>query len=193
MSLRPCMLLFVPLLGSAPMVAAEAAFGAQAHLAKPMGTFSNGGHLDNRIGLGLGIQVPVDFGAGHVLRPRLDFMSFSRNSGDIRYKTDSVLLLADYNYYVAEERDGAYLIAGIGLHSTRLDATKPVGPLKANGRMTTTGFAYNVGLGYAFNRNVAMELRYQGMDMGALNYNLGRAGDSAYMANSLVGSIGFTF
>lgn len=193
MSLHPRMLLLAPLLATAPLAAAEASFGGQIHLAKPLGTFSDAGHLDNRLGFGVGIQVPVDFGAGHVLRPKLDYLTFNRGSGDRRYKADSFLLMADYNYFIAEEAEGAYLIAGLGFHSTRLDAARTFGPLSASGRRTHSGLAYNVGLGYAFNKNVGVELKYLGMDMGELSYNLPRTYDTGFMANSIVGTLSFKF
>ncbi|WP_306600677.1 outer membrane beta-barrel protein [Geothrix sp. 21YS21S-2] len=193
MSLRPRMLLLAPFLAAAPLAAAEASFGGQIHLAKPLGAFSDSGRLDNRLGFGLGIQAPVDFGAGHILRPKLDYLAFSRGGGDRRYKADSLLLMADYTYFVAEEAEGGYLIAGLGFHSTRLDAAKTFGPVTARGRKTHNGLAYNVGLGYAFNRNVGMEVKYLGMDMGELGYNLPGAYDAGFMANAIVGTLSFRF
>jgi hypothetical protein len=193
MSLHPRMLFLPPLLAAAPLSAAEASFGGQIHLAKPLGTFADAGHLGDRLGFGLGIQVPVDFGAGHMLRPKLDYLAFNRGSGDRRYKADALLLMADYTYFVAEAAEGGYLIAGLGFHSTRLDATKTFGPLAASGVRTHTGLAYNVGLGYAFNRNVGMEVKYLGMDLGELGYNVPGAYDAGYMANSIVGTLSFRF
>ncbi len=187
------MLLSAPLLAAAPLAAAEASFGGQINLAKPLGTFSDSGHLDGRMGFGLGIQVPVDFGAGHILRPRLDYLTFSRGGGNNRYKSDSLVAMADYTYFVAQEAEGGYLLAGLGFHSTRLDAAKRFGPTQTSAKSTHTGLAYAVGLGYAFNRNVTAEVKFLGLDMGRLDYALPGTSDSGFMANSIVGSLGFRF
>ncbi|BDU72976.1 outer membrane beta-barrel protein [Mesoterricola silvestris] len=187
------MLLIAPLLAAAPLAAAEAGFGAQLHLAKPLGTFSDARHLDNTLGWGLGLMVPVDFGAGQGLRPKLDYLSFRRGAGDQRYKADALLLMADYTCFVADEAEGGYVFAGLGLHSTRLDATRGIGPLVTGARHTHTGFAFNVGLGYAFTRNFTFEVKYLGMDMGRLAYTLPATTDPSFMANAIVGSLGYKF
>ncbi len=187
------MLLSAPLLAAAPLAAAEASFGGQINLAKPVGTFSDSGHLDGRMGFGLGIQVPVDFGAGHVLRPRLDYLAFSRGGGNDRYKSDSLVVMADYTYFVAQEAEGGYLIGGLGFHSTRLDVGKRFGPTQASAKSTRTGLAYAVGLGYAFNRNVTAEVKFLGLDMGRLDYSLPGTSDAGFMGNSIVASLGFRF
>ena len=185
-------LAFLPLLVPAPLLASETTFGFQGQVAIPTGTFGDAGHLDRKVGLGLGLQMPIDFGGGHILRPKLDYLSLSRDSSGINYKAEALVLLADYNYHFAGSREGAYLIAGLGLHSTRRNVTRTFGPLSAKADSTDTGFAYNLGLGYAFNPNVALEAKYLGLNLGTLGYGV-LGTDAGFMGNSVVVSVGLTF
>lgn len=180
------------LLHAVPAGASEPHFGLQAHGAFPAGTLGDDRHLDGRIGLGLGFQVPVDFGAGHVLRPKLDYLVLNRNSGGIRYKVDSLQLMVDYNYYLEDRREGAYFIGGLGMHSTRRDVTRSFNAIHVTNSGTSTGLCYNAGMGYAFNRNLAVELKYLGIDLSRFDFK-GQPSDPSYMGNSLVASFSFTF
>jgi opacity protein-like surface antigen len=186
-------LLPVLLLCAAPLAAQEAGLGAQIHVFKPVGTFADRDHLDGRTGLGLGVQVPIDFGAGHVLRPRLDYLAGKRDNAGTRYDTRSWVLMADYVYHVAQEKEGAYVFGGLGLHSSRISASRTWGLAAAETRATTTGLAYALGLGYAFNRNLAVEAKFQGLDMGRMAFRQGFPADAGYFANSVVGTVSFTF
>lgn len=188
---RPALAL-LPALASAPLLAYETHFGLQGHLAVPTGTFGDAGHLDRKAGLGLGLEVPIDFGRGHVLRPNLDYLSFSRDSAGVSYRAEALVLMADYNYHFSGAREGAYFIAGLGVHSTRRDATRNFGAVPYKADSTGTGLAYDLGVGYAFTPNVSMEMKYLGLAMNRLNFR-GMGSDGGFMGNSVVLSVGLTF
>lgn len=192
MSNRLHALAFLPLLASAPLAASETTFGFQGNLAIPTGTFGDHAHLDRKVGLGLGLQMPVDFGGGHVLRPTLDYLALSRDSAGVNYKADALVLLANYNFHFAGEKEGAYLIAGLGLHSTRRTVTRTFAAVPVKNDTTDTGLAYNVGLGYGFTRNVALEVKYLGLNLGSLGFGVAGS-DGSFMGNSVVVSVGLTF
>lgn len=186
-------LLCLASLVAVPAAAADTTFGLQAHLAVPTGTFGNAAHLDGRIGYGLGFHAPIDFGAGHVLRPRLDYLSWTRDGNGIRYKIDSLVVMADYNYFFTEDRgDGAFLIAGLGLHSTRRDTARTYQGTVRKSDTGASGLAYNLGVGYAFSRNVTLDVKYLGMDMKRQDYGAGGS-DSGFMGQSVVATVGVTF
>jgi opacity protein-like surface antigen len=129
-----------------------------------------------------------------VLRPKLDYLAFRRDGGGVRYRTDSILLMADYNYYLTEEREGAYLIGGLGLHHTRRDVSRNLlVPGTATADVGTTGLAYNLGLGLALSKNAALELKYLGMDMNALKYKQPGVTEGGFMGNGVVLSLSYTF
>ena len=189
-------LFLLPLLAVLPATGAEVDFGIQGSVALPTGAFGDADHLDRKPGFGLGIQAPIDFGDGHVLRPRLEYLGFRRNSGEINYKADSYLLMADYNYHVTGDREGVYFLGGLGLHHTRRSVTRPLVGASITGSSSTTGLAYNVGLGYAFSRNAALEVKYLAMHMGALGLGkVARTGleDSAFAAKGVQVSFSYTF
>ena len=174
--------------------AVEVDLGLQAYGALPLGTFGDSAHLDRRPGLGLGLQVPIDLGEGHVLRPKLDFLTFRRNSDGFTYRTDSWVLMADYLYYLTGEKEGIYLLGGAGLHTTRRDFSWLLAGQPARGDGRTTGFAYNVGLGYAISPSMGVELRFLGMDMGRLDGTVPRGfTDPRFTGNALTLAFSITF
>lgn len=189
-ALLACTLAVLPALASDST--SFTAFGIQAHIAHPTGGLGSNDNLDRKTGLGLGLQMPIELGDGHVLRPKVDFLSYNRDDSGIRYKVESLSLLLDYNFFPEFRREGAYFIAGAGLHSTRRDATRTFAGTAVSASDSGSGFAYNVGLGYAFNPNVALELKYMGLDLGDLRFN-GQTPDKSFMANSVVASLSFLF
>lgn len=191
--LRLLELLAASCLAAAPSLASETRFGLQGHLALPKGTFGDGGHLDHKLGWGLGFQVPVNFGNGHEFRPRLDYLAFRRNEGGIRYHADSLVLLGDYLFYFEEERrEGAYILGGLGLHHTRLDVSRSLTTGTVTADRGTTGLAWNLGLGYLVTPNLAFEVKFLGLGMGKLPLRPAGA-DPSYMGNSIQASISYTF
>ena len=80
----------------------------------------------------------------------------------------------------------------MGLHSTRRDATRPFAGVNQSTDGSASGFAYNLGLGYAFSPNLALELKYTGLNLGTLQYK--QAGtDPSFMANTVVATVSLTF
>ena len=181
-------------LATMPAVAAEPGFGGQFNLAFPTGREADRDHLDGKPGLGLGIQVPIEFDGGRVLKPRLDYLAFSRNSQGTSYRQNSLVALAEYNHYFSGiNRDGAYLIGGLGFHSTERKVSgnfQNLG-LPAASR-TSTGLAYDLGLGLALNRTAALEIRFLGLGLNELR-SQGRVVDAGFQGNSVVASLSVTF
>jgi len=181
-------------LAAIPAVAAEPGFGAQFNLAFPMGREADRDHMDGKPGLGLGLQVPIDFEGGRVLKPRLDYLAFSRNAQGASYRQNSLVALAEYNHYFGgTSREGAYLIGGLGFHSTERKVSsnfRGLG-LPAASR-TSTGLAYDLGLGLALNRSTALELRFLGLGLNEVRTQ-DRVVDGGFQANSVVASLSLTF
>ena len=190
--IRPA--LIAAFLAGFPALAAEPGFGGQFNLAFPMGREADRLHMDGRPGLGLGLQVPIEFDSGHVLKPRLDYLAFNRNSQGSSYRQHSLVALAEYNhFFTGNVRDGAYLIAGLGFHSTdrKVSGNFANLGLPAAGR-TSTGLAYDLGVGLALNRTVSLELRYLGMSLNEVR-SQGQVVDPGFQGNNLVASVGFSF
>ncbi len=193
MKMRTRSILVCPFLAAAAsLMADEAEFGLQAHLAMPTGKFGDGNHLDRKSGTGVGIKIPVDFGLGQILKPKLDYLTWRRDDGSHHYQANTLMLLVDYNHYLAEEKAGLFFVAGLGVHSTRHEMTRTLVAVPVSARERSTGVAYNFGLGYSFNKHVALEVKYLGMDLGELK-NAALAVDSGFMANSVVATLSCTF
>ena len=184
--------LLVPFLAALPVLGAETSAGLELHLASPTGRFGDGAHLDRKVGVGVGLQLPIDFGSGHLLRPKAEYLVFNRGGGGDRYKTDALILAVDYDYFFTEPREGAYLLAGLGIHSTRRGAQRTVALVTTTSTDRATGLFYNFGLGYAFSRNVGLEVKYVGLDLSELRYRPVGV-DPSFMGNAVVATLGFTF
>jgi len=180
------------LVAASPARATDLTVGLQGHFAIPSGKAADNTHLDGKTGFGLGLNFPVDLGNGHVFRPKVDYIAFNRETMGITSKSDTISVIADYNYYFAGQRQGAYLIAGLGYNSTKREISGTVYGLKASVDATTSGLAYNFGLGFAFNKTVALELKYMGADLPDFKYN-GYTVDTSYTANAIVASVSITF
>lgn len=191
--MRTRTLSFLLLLAALPAAGADVSFGFQVHAGLPVGTFGDDAHLDRKAGFGLGFQVPVDFGAGHFLKPRLDYLAFRRGDGALEYRTDTLLLRADYNYFFEEEHQGTYFIAGLGVHSTRRKAERFFNAVTAKADDGTTGLAYDLGLGYAFTPNAALEVTWLGMNMGPLPFKNLSARDAGFMGNTVLATFSYRF
>lgn len=185
-------ILLCALAAGVPAQAQVRAFGLQAHLAIPSGKAADDMHLDGKTGFGFGVTFPVDFGGGHVFRPKVDYMAFSRETMGITSKSDTISVLADYNFHFSGRRQGAYLIAGLGYNSTRREISGTVYGIKASVDTTTNGLAYNFGLGFAFSPKMALEAKYMGAELPDFKYN-GYTVDTSYTANATVLSLSITF
>ena len=88
---------------------------------------------------------------------------------------------------------GTYLIGGLGFHSTERKVSgnfQNLG-LPAASR-TSTGLAYDLGLGLALNRTAALEIRFLGLGLNELR-SQGRVVDAGFQGNSVVASLSVTF
>jgi opacity protein-like surface antigen len=186
--------LLLSLLTTVPALASDAFtnFGIQAHVAHPTGTLGNATNLDRKTGLGLGLQLPITLGEGHVLRPKVDYLACNRETGGSRYKLETLSLLVDYTFYPEYRREGVYFIAGAGLHSSRRDLTRSFAGVALDASDSGSGLAYNLGMGYAFNPNVALELKYLGLDQGDMKF-AGQPAEKGFMGNAVVASLSFLF
>jgi opacity protein-like surface antigen len=171
--------------GSALSAQSPMRFGIEGHFASPTGKAGDKDHLDGKAGYGLGLVFPVDNGNGSVFRSKVDFYTFSRTDYGITSKSDIIAVLADYNYYFqGKSNGGPYMIAGIGYNSTKREYSSRSVSIGA----TTSGFAYNFGLGLAVNPNFAFELKYMGADLQDLKLQ-GYLVDKSFTANATVLSL----
>jgi hypothetical protein len=182
--------------GSIPSLAQESGFGLQAHLAMPLGKIADSEHLDQKNGLGVGIYFPVyvPCECGWVLRPKLDYLRSNRQSQGITARISTLSVIVDVNFYLSGSPFwGPYLIAGVGLNSSKRELGGSLYGLPS----TTAGssdfsLAYNVGLGYQFSRAFQGEVKYFGADLKDFTY-MGRVVEAGYLGKSVVLSIGRTF
>jgi hypothetical protein len=180
------------MLAMTPALALETSFGLQGQIFRPVGAFAAQERLNRDFGFGAGFHVPIDFGAGQVLRPRFDYLDLRRDSDGIRYRTASMILSVDYTHFFEGVREGAYFIGGLGLHSTSRDVTRPFTRV-ASSKGSATGLYYNVGLGYAPKPNFGLELTYVGLDMPPVHFPGANPSDPRFMGNGLAATVSFTF
>lgn len=137
-----------------PATAQDLRFGVQAHASLPMGDLKDA--VDSKAGIGVGLHLTVDFGQGHVLRPRLDYVAFpDATVYSVKNRVNDLSLGADYLYMI-EGRTGCYVLGGLSANRWKFDAE--VGGLSFS--TSTTKLGYALGTGYAFNENVSLELRF---------------------------------
>lgn len=146
---------------SVALTAQDLKYGLQAHVTLPLGDLKD--TVDSKPGIGLGAHMTVDFGQGHVLRPRVDFIAFpDATVFDVKNKVNNLSLGADY-LYVFEGKTGFYVLGGLAVNRWKVDAELPgIGPLT----VTTTKLGYALGGGFAFNEQVSAELRYSASQYG---------------------------
>lgn len=139
-------------------------YGIQLHASLPQGDLKDA--QDSKLGLGFGAHMTFDLKGGHMIRPRFDAVFFpNSNRYGFTYKTTDLSLGADYLYFLSGKPQGAYLIAGLGLHHWKTELSSPViggypaGTATDNSNKLGTAF----GIGYSFNHAVGAELRYINM------------------------------
>lgn len=103
----------------------------------------------------------LDFGGGHVLRPRLDLACLARKTEDeagTRYQRDfwGGSLGLDYDFYLSGSRKGLYGQVGAGLYHMEAKARSAAGSVKEK----TNQFGGSMGAGYDFNAHWGMSFRY---------------------------------
>jgi len=155
-----------------------AAGGAEVHAAWEIGVGGLRGGLGNfkpeASAPGLGLCLLVDFGDGHLLRPRLGEWVFIRNQlmGDPnnQYKYTHTAAMTsvglDYQWLTGGNvNDGFYLVAGAGVSRNRLSLDLPVPQTTTYALFhvsgTSTKPTFDVGMGYQLNAVCGAELRYE--------------------------------
>lgn len=157
------------LAGSAPALQAQdVRYGLQIHGNVPMGDLKDA--ADSQVGFGGGAHMTIDFGDGHVLRPRLDYVVYPENEaftdvapGNSAYgksKVSDASLGVDYIYDFGGKDGGFYLIAGLAWH--RWKAEYEVGSNLVSLKFSTTSSKLGVaaGAGFNFNPSFGVEARY---------------------------------
>lgn len=135
--------------------AQELRYGVQAHVSLPLGDLKD--VVDNKPGIGGGVHMTVDFGQGHVLRPRLDYLAFPNATiSTVRNKVNELSLGVDY-LYMMEGNTGFYLTGGLA--ANRWSVQTDVSGLDSFSS-NTTKLGYALGAGYAFNENLGLEARF---------------------------------
>jgi opacity protein-like surface antigen len=155
------------LLASLPGVQAqEIKWGFQLGAAFPTRSLPS----DDSFPIALGAHAGIALGGGHVLRPRVDFVSMKnqkmisgQRGGSTTYEEKATLSSAEleYLFHFSGRVQGAYLIAGVGYQRVKLEYI-------TNG-MTSDGYpqshgaiAYSAGAGWQFGEHFGVDLRYVG-------------------------------
>lgn len=135
--------------------AQEVRYGVQGHISLPMGDLKDA--VDDKAGIGGGIHLTVDFGQGHLLRPRVDYTAFPDANvfSGMTNKVNDLSLGLDY-LYLLEGRTGFYVTGG--LSADRWKVQSDVSGLSYTNNTTKLGYA--LGAGYAFNENLSLEARF---------------------------------
>lgn len=139
--------------------------------------------LDNRTGLGLGVQWNRYQGGGLSRRTRLEWNVFPEGgpvgAGALKTKASNYVLSLDHLYHFSGANRGPYLLAGLGGVRWFFDRT-PEGGTRVSSH--TTKLAVTGGAGYRFNPYVSAEARY-----------LVSSVDRTYDGNVVQASVGMRF
>ena len=153
--MKRLLLVLAPLaLAAAPLAAQDAHFGVQAGVNIPQSDLKD--FVDSKLGFTVGANATVDLGSGHVIRPRVDYGSYSSSFSDPAFggdhKVKAISVGADYMYFPAQRMEGFYATAGIGAQNTKVEGDA--------GSDNKTAFAWAVGGGWQFSDLLGAELRY---------------------------------
>ncbi|MBL0312400.1 MAG: outer membrane beta-barrel protein [Holophagaceae bacterium] len=156
------------LLGSTTgLQAQDVRYGLQVHGNLPMGDLKEA--ADSKAGFGGGAHMTIDFGEGHLLRPRLDYVVYPENkafgsSANASSKVSDASLGFDYIYDFGGKDGGFYLTAGLAWHrwKAEYDFAVPGGGITVSGRSTSTSNKAGAaaGAGFNFNPSFGVEARY---------------------------------
>jgi opacity protein-like surface antigen len=117
--------------------------------------------LDQRTGLGLGMQWTSYRSGGAANRTRLEWNVFPEGNpvgtAAVATKASNYVLSFDRLYHVSGTRAGVYVVAGLGAVRWFTDQTPGANPTVST---HTTKLAVTAGAGYRFNRAVSLEARY---------------------------------
>lgn len=144
------------LLSASALFAQDLKYGVQVHISSPTGDLREA--VDSKPGIGLGAHMTVDFGQGHVLRPRLDYVAFPDATvfDGVKNQVNELSLGADYLFKI-QEVEGLYLLGGLSANRWKFDS-EVVGHGTFSTSSTKLGFA--LGTGFSFNDNVSAEVRF---------------------------------
>ncbi len=143
-------------------------FGFGFHFSQPMSDLKT--DTDSQPGFGFSLNMPMDYGRGHVLRPRWDITVHSipakRTLTEVRDSNLTNMTLGlDYQYYLSHNiRTGPYLVAGVGVDfwSRERDSSSynGYGDWYDNRHLeSSTSFCTSIGMGFQFSRGMAIEVR----------------------------------
>jgi hypothetical protein len=154
------------------MQAQDVRYGLQVHGNLPMGDLKNA--ADSKVGFGGGAHMTIDFGDGHSLRPRLDYVVYPENKaftdaafGSSAYgksKVSDASLGFDYIYDFGGKDGGFYLTAGLAWHrwKAQYDYAVKVGNITVSDSSSSTSSKVGAaaGAGFNFNPTFGVEARY---------------------------------
>jgi hypothetical protein len=139
--------------------------------------------LDNRIGMGLGMQWTRYRDHGFANRTRLEWNVFPEGNavglGEVKTKASNYVLSFDRLYHFTGESRGLYILGGLGAVRWNVDRTPAAGTLPST---RTTKLAFTAGAGFRFNKTLSAEARY-----------LVSSVDHTYDGNVLQASLGMRF
>jgi hypothetical protein len=117
--------------------------------------------LDNRVGLGLGMQWTRYRDHGFANRTRLEWNVFPEGNpvglGGVKTKANNYVLSFDRLYHLSGESRGLYILGGLGAVRWNVDRTIPNGEVPST---RTTKLAITAGAGFRFNKALSAEARY---------------------------------
>jgi opacity protein-like surface antigen len=117
--------------------------------------------LDDRSGLGLGVQWNHDRKHGHVARTRIEWNVFPEGHpvglGAVKTKASNYVLSFDRLYHFSGEVKGAYALGGLGAVRWFTDRTAGPGPTRSD---HATKLGVTAGAGYRFSAAFSLEARY---------------------------------
>ena len=182
-------LLTLGVVGALPL-AGQTTLGLTGAVVGPVGDLDR--MVGHQSGITAGLTLSIGLGQGWVLRPRADYLYFPKHSevtavGSSGQETDfytsdsvsSTSVGLDGQYFFAGRPQGLYCLAGISSQAWR-DKRAVQTITVANGQVAVTSetlsstwkhVGYSAGVGWQFNRHIAVEARYTLSQMGGLAAN----------------------
>ena len=139
----------------APLQGQDVRYGLQIHGNLPSGDLKTA--TDSKVGVGGGAHMTIDFGDGHVLRPRLDYVVYPENKNlSANFKAKDASLGLDYFYDFGGKDGGFYLTGGVAWHRWAVDSAT----LSGTASSTSSKVGAAAGAGFNFNPDFGVEARY---------------------------------
>lgn len=134
-------------------------FAWQAQVDQPVKDL--GRALDDRVGLGIGMQWTRYRSSGAANRTRLEWNVFPEGNpvglNGTKTQASNVILSFDRLYHLSGGDQGVYILGGLGGVRWSVDRSPASG---GGDSFHTTKFAVTAGAGYRFNRAMSAEVRY---------------------------------